>query len=63
MDVCRAVAAAVLGDASRVRFVPLNAQARLTALQTGDIDLLTRNTTYTMTRDTAAGLNFTVINY
>ncbi len=63
MDVCRAVAAAVLGDASRVRFVPLNAQARLTALQSGEIDLLTRNTTYTMTRDTAAGLNFTVINY
>ena len=63
VDVCRAVAAAVLGEASRVRFVPLNAQARLTALQSGEIDLLTRNTTYTMTRDTAAGLNFTVINY
>lgn len=63
VDVCRALAAAVLGDASRVRYVPLNAQARLTALQTGEIDVLARNTTYTLTRDTAAGLNFTVINY
>ena len=63
VDVCRAVAAAVLGAASRVRFVALNAQARLTALQTGEIDLLARNTTYTLTRDTSAGLNFTVINY
>jgi ABC-type amino acid transport substrate-binding protein len=41
----------------------LSAQARLTALQTGEIDLLARNTTYTLTRDTSAGLNFTVINY
>jgi general L-amino acid transport system substrate-binding protein len=63
VDVCRALAAAVLGDASRVRYVPLNAQARLTALQTGEIDVLARNTTYTLTRDTAAGLNFAVINY
>ena len=63
VDVCRAVAAAVLGDASKVRFVPLNAQARLTALQTGEIDLLARNTTFTLTRDSSAGLNFTVINY
>jgi general L-amino acid transport system substrate-binding protein len=63
VDVCRAVAAAVLADASKVRYVPLSAQARLTALQTGEIDLLARNTTYTLTRDTSAGLNFTVINY
>jgi general L-amino acid transport system substrate-binding protein len=63
VDVCRAVAAAVFGDASKVRYVPLTAQARLTALQTGEIDLLARNTTYTLTRDTSAGLNFTVINY
>jgi general L-amino acid transport system substrate-binding protein len=63
VDVCRAVAAAVLGDASKARFVPLNAQARLVALQTGEIDLLARNTTYTLTRDTSAGLNFTIINY
>jgi general L-amino acid transport system substrate-binding protein len=63
VDVCRAVAAAIFGDASKVRYVPLTAQARLTALQTGEIDLLARNTTYTLTRDTSAGLNFTVINY
>ena len=63
VDVCRAVAAAVFADASKVRYVPLTAQARLTALQTGEIDLLARNTTYTLTRDTSAGLNFTVINY
>jgi general L-amino acid transport system substrate-binding protein len=63
VDVCRAVAAAVLGDASKARFVPLNAQARLAALQTGEIDLLARNTTYTLTRDTSAGLNFAIINY
>ena len=63
VDVCRAVAAAVLGDHSKVRYVPLDAQVRLTALQSGEIDLLARNTTYTLTRDTVAGLNFTVINY
>jgi general L-amino acid transport system substrate-binding protein len=63
VDVCRAVAAAVLGDAEKVKFVPLTAQARLTALQTGEVDLLSRNTTWTLTRDTSAGLNFTVINY
>ena len=48
---------------SKVRYVPLDAQVRLTALQSGEIDLLARNTTYTLTRDTVAGLNFTVINY
>ncbi|MBK8175791.1 MAG: amino acid ABC transporter substrate-binding protein [Rhodospirillales bacterium] len=63
VDVCRAVAAAVFGTAEKVRFVPLNAQARLTALQSGEIDVLARNTTFTLTRDTAAGINFTVINY
>jgi general L-amino acid transport system substrate-binding protein len=63
VDVCRAVAAAVFGDATKVRYVPLSAQARLTALQSGEIDMLSRNTTYTLTRDTANGLNFTGINY
>jgi general L-amino acid transport system substrate-binding protein len=63
VDVCRAVAAAVLGDAGKVRFRPLHAQVRLTALQSGDIDLLARNTTYTLTRDAAGGVNFTVVNY
>jgi general L-amino acid transport system substrate-binding protein len=63
VDMCRAVAAAVFGDATKVRYVPLSAQARLTALQSGEIDMLSRNTTYTLTRDTANGLNFTGINY
>lgn len=63
VDVCRAVAAAMFGDAKKVRYVPLSAQARMTALQSGEIDLLSRNTTWTLTRDTANGLNFTGINY
>lgn len=63
IDVCRAVAAAVFGDDKKVKYVPLSAQARLTALQSGEIDLLSRNTTWTLTRDTANGLNFTGINY
>ncbi|WP_114392176.1 amino acid ABC transporter substrate-binding protein [Oleisolibacter albus] len=57
VDVCKAVAAAVLGDANKVRYVPLTAQQRLTALQSGEIDILSRNTTWTLTRD-AQGLNF-----
>ncbi|WP_309139525.1 transporter substrate-binding domain-containing protein [Siccirubricoccus sp. G192] len=56
-DYCRAVAAAVLGDATKVRFVPLTAQARFTALQTGEIDVLFRNPTQTFLRDTSLGLN------
>jgi ABC-type amino acid transport/signal transduction systems, periplasmic component/domain len=63
IDVCRAVAAAVLGDAEKVRYRPLNAQVRLTALQSGEIDILARNTTYTLTRDAAGGMNFTVVNF
>jgi general L-amino acid transport system substrate-binding protein len=63
VDVCRAVAAAVFGDDKKVKYVPLSAQARLTALQSGEIDLLSRNTTWTLTRDTANGLNFTGVNY
>jgi general L-amino acid transport system substrate-binding protein len=63
VDVCRAVAAAVLGDAEKARFVPLSAQQRFTALQSGEIDILPRNTTWTLTRDTANGLNFTMINF
>jgi general L-amino acid transport system substrate-binding protein len=62
-DVCRAVAAAVLGDADAVEFVPLSAQQRFTALQSGEIDLLSRNTTWTLTRDTALGLNFTNVTF
>lgn len=63
VDVCRAVAAAMFNDASKVKYVPLSAQQRLTALQSGEIDLLSRNTTWTLTRDTANGLNFTATNF
>ena len=63
VDGCRAVAAAVLGDASKVKYVPLNAKERFTALQSGEIDVLVRNTTWTETRDTSLGLNFAGINY
>jgi len=63
VDICRAVAAAVLGDASKVKYVNLNAKERFTALQSGEIDLLSRNTTWTETRDTSLGLNFAGINY
>lgn len=58
VDVCRGVAAAVLGDASKVTYVPLTAKERFTALQSGEIDILSRNTTWTHTRDTSLGLNF-----
>ncbi len=63
VDTCRAVAAAVFGDADKVRFTPLTAKERFTALQSGEIDLLSRNTTWTLTRDTNLGLNFTGVNY
>jgi general L-amino acid transport system substrate-binding protein len=63
VDLCRAVAAAVFGDAKKVRFTPLTAQQRFTALQSGEIDLLARNTTWSITRDTGLGLNFVGINY
>jgi len=62
-DYCRAVAAAVFGDANKVKFVPLTAQQRFTALQSGEIDMLSRNTTWTLSRDTSVGLNFTVTTY
>ena len=58
VDYCRALAAAVLGDASKVKFVPLSAKVRFTALQSGEIDVLSRNTTWTFTRDTNLGINF-----
>ncbi|MFQ5775977.1 MAG: amino acid ABC transporter substrate-binding protein [Kiloniellaceae bacterium] len=63
VDVCRAVAAAVLGDASKVKFTPLSAKERFTALQSGEVDMLSRNTTWTLVRDTALGLNFAGVNY
>lgn len=63
VDVCRAVAAAVLGDAGAVKYTPLTAKERFTALQSGEIDMLSRNTTWTLTRDTNLGLNFAGVNY
>ena len=63
IDVCRAIAAAVLGDGEKVKYVPLNAQARFTALQSGEIDVLSRNTTFTLTRDASLGLHQTAITY
>ena len=63
VDVCRAVAAATLGDATKVKFVPLTAKERFTALQSGEIDVLYRNTTWTMQRDASLGLNFAGVNY
>ena len=63
VDYCRALAAAVLGDASKVKYVPLSAKVRFTALQSGEIDVLSRNTTWTHTRDTALGLDFVGVLY
>jgi general L-amino acid transport system substrate-binding protein len=63
VDFCRAVAAAVLGDANKVKYHPLNSQQRFTALQTGEVDVLARNSTWTLTRDASLGIVFTGINY
>ena len=63
VDVCKAVAATVLGDAAKVKYVPLNAQQRFTALQSGEIDMLSRNTTWTLTRDASLGLAFIGVTY
>ncbi|WP_027857336.1 amino acid ABC transporter substrate-binding protein [Marinobacterium jannaschii] len=63
VDVCRAVAAAALGDATKVKYIPLTAKERFTALQSGEIDVLSRNTTWTQTRDSQLGLNFAGVNY
>ena len=63
VDICKAIAAATLGDATKVKWVPLNAQQRFTALQSGEIDILSRNTTWTLTRDASLGLNFVGTTY
>jgi len=62
VDVCRAIAAAVLGDASKVTYVPTSGKTRFTALQTGEIDVLSRVTTWTLSRDSKLGLNFAGVN-
>ena len=63
VDVCRAVAAAIFGDAEKVKYVPVTGQQRFTALQSGEVDMLSNNTTWTMTRDTALGLDFGAVTY
>ena len=63
VDVCKAIAATILGDAKKIKWVPLNASQRFTALQSGEIDLLARNTTWTLTRDASLGLEFTGVTY
>ena len=62
-DLCRAVAAATLGDAAKIRWVPLTTQARMPALQSGQVDVLIRTVTWTQGRDTANGLNFTAVSF
>ena len=63
VDFCRAVASAIFNDPEKVKFTPLSAKERFTALQSGDVDILSRNTTWTMSRDTQLGLAFSVVNY
>ncbi len=63
VDVCRGVAAAIFGDASKVKYTPLSAKERFTALQSGEVDVLSRNTTWTLVRDTSLGLDFVGVNY
>jgi len=63
VDFCRALAAVTLNDPLKVKFVPLSAKDRFTALQSGEIDVLSRNTTWSLSRDTSLGLNFTAVMY
>ena len=63
VDVCRAIAAAIFDDPTKVKFVPLTAKDRFTALQSGEVDVLVRNTTWTSSRDTSLGLNVTGVDY
>jgi general L-amino acid transport system substrate-binding protein len=63
IDYCRAVAAAIFGDPDKVKYTPLDATERFPALQSGEIDLLARNTTWTMSRDTTLGFTFAGVNY
>jgi general L-amino acid transport system substrate-binding protein len=63
IDMCSAVAAAVLGDATKIKAVPLSAQQRFTALQSGEVDILVRNSTITLQRDAGLGIQFTGVNF
>jgi len=63
VDICKAIASAVLGSAEKVKFVPLSAPQRFTALQSGEIDILSRNTTFSLTRDASLGLHLTAVTF
>jgi general L-amino acid transport system substrate-binding protein len=63
IDLCRAVAAALFDDAKKVKYIPLTAKERFTALQSGEVDMLARNTTWTLSRDTGLGFDFAGVNY
>src|SRR5512137_3206272 len=63
VDYCKALAAAILGSEDKVKYVPLTAQQRFTALQSGEIDILSRNTTWTLSRDASLGVHFVGTTY
>lgn len=63
VDFCKALAAAIFNDTSKIRFIPLSAKDRFTALQSGEVDVLSRNTTWSMSRDTSLGLDFPAVNF
>ncbi len=63
IDLCKAVAAAVFGNGDAVEYKPLNAEQRFTALQSGEVDVLSRNSTWTLSRDSQLGLDFVAVNY
>ncbi len=63
VDVCKAIAASLLGDAGKIKWTPLNASQRFAVLQSGEVDILSRNTTWTLTRDASLGLHFTGVTY
>jgi general L-amino acid transport system substrate-binding protein len=63
VEYCRAIASAIFNDPTKVKFVPLSAKDRFTALQSGEVDVLIRNTTWTLSRDTSLGLDFAAVNY
>jgi general L-amino acid transport system substrate-binding protein len=63
VDICRGISAALFGDSEKVKYVPLSGQQRFTALQAGEVDLLSNNSTWTLTRDTALGLDFVGVTY
>ena len=63
VDLCRAIAAAIFGDAEKIKYTPLSAKERFTALQSGEIDVLSRNTTWALSRDTALGFDFRGVTY